>query len=505
MSATPIDLGRFEVWFLTGSQHLYGPEVLEQVAADAAEIAAALDAAASIPVRIVVKPVLTDAAGILAACQAAGADPRCVGVISWMHTFSPAKMWIAGLEALRRPLLHLHTQHHREIPWDGIDMAFMNLNQAAHGDREFGFIAARLRLERTVVVGHWGDADVQDRIGRWSRAACAKRDWETGRIARFGENMRSVAVTDGDKVEAVRALGFHTDGFGVGDLVERVEAASDADVDALIATYLDEYDVVPELRPGADRADALRDGARIELGLRAFLADQDATMFTTTFEDLHGLTQLPGLAVQRLMRDGYGFGAEGDWKTAAMVRAMSVMSSGLPGGVSFMEDYTYHLSPDGDLVLGAHMLEVSETIAASRPRLEIHPLSIGGKADPVRLVFDAHPGPAVLACLTDMGSRFRMVATAIDVIAPPRPLPRLPVARAVWRPRPDLRTNAAAWIHAGGSHHTSLGFDVDRDELTDLAAMAGIELVWIDEHTDLPTFVDRLRWNDVAYAAAGRH
>ena len=505
MASSPtIDLGRSEIWFVTGSQHLYGPAILEQVAADATEIAGALDAAASIPVRVVMKPVLTDAAGILALCHAANADPACVGIVTWMHTFSPAKMWIAGLEALRRPLLHLHTQFHQAIPWDRIDMDFMNLNQAAHGDREFGFIAARLRLARTVVAGHWSDPEVQDRIGRWTRAACAKADWETGRIARFGENMRSVAVTDGDKVEANRRLGFATDGFGVGDLVERVDSASQADTDALVATYLDEYEVDASLRPGGDRAEALRDGARIELGLRGFLADEGAIAFTTTFEDLHGLTQLPGLAVQRLMRDGYGFGAEGDWKTASMVRAMKVMTAGLPGGVSFMEDYTYHLDPSGDLVLGAHMLEVCESIAAGRPRLEIHPLSIGGKADPVRLVFDAHPGPAVLACIVDLGERFRMVATVVDVIAPPQPLPRLPVARAVWRPRPDLRTNATAWILAGGSHHTSLGYAIGRDELTDLAIMAGIELLWIDQDTRLDALADRLRWEDAAYGRVAR-
>jgi L-arabinose isomerase len=500
-----IDLARSEVWFLTGSQHLYGPEVLAQVEAHSATIAATLDAATSIPVRVVAKPVLTDAEGILRMCQEASADPSCVGVVAWMHTFSPAKMWIAGLDALQRPLLHLHTQFHDAIPWDRIDMDFMNLNQAAHGDREFGFIAARLRLGRTIVAGHWTAPDVQARIGDWSRAACAKRDWATGRIARFGENMRSVAVTDGDKVEAQRVLGYATDGYGVGDLVARVDAVAETLVDDLVATYLEEYDVDPVLRPGGERAEALRDGARIEAGLRDFLGDGGFTAFTTTFEDLHGLTQLPGLAVQRLMRDGYGFGAEGDWKTASMVRAMKVMSAGRSGGTSFMEDYTYHLDPAGDLVLGAHMLEVCESIAVRRPRLEIHPLSIGGKADPVRLVFDAHPGPAVLACVIDVGDRFRMLATAVDVIAPPQPLPRLPVARAVWRPGPDLRTNASAWIMAGGSHHTSLGFDVGRSHLADFATMSALEFVWIDSDTRLDDLADRLRWDDLAYGWAGRH
>jgi L-arabinose isomerase len=497
-----LNLSSNEVWFVTGSQHLYGPETLQRVAEHAAAIAAALVDAPAIPVRVVVKPVLTEPDGIRRLMGEANASPSCVGLIAWMHTFSPARMWIAGLDLLRKPLLHLHTQYNREIPWATIDMDFMNLNQAAHGDREFGFIAARLRLERKVVVGHWGDDEVQERIGAWSRAASAKHDWETGRIARFGENMREVAVTEGDKVEAQRRLGFSVNGYGVGDLVARVEAATDAEVDDLIEAYSDEYHVAPELRPGGERAASLRDGARIEAGLRAFLADGGFTAFTTTFEDLHGLRQLPGLAVQRLMRDGYGFGAEGDWKTAAMVRAMKVMSAGLEGGVSFMEDYTYHLAATGDLILGAHMLEVCESTAGDRPRLEIHPLSIGGRDDPVRLVFDAHPGPAVAASITDMGQRFRMVATVVDVVAAEQPLPRLPVARAVWRPRPDLRTAAAAWIHAGGSHHTSLGFAVTTEHLRDFAAMSGIEFLAIDETTELEAFRDRIRWNDLYYLLA---
>ncbi|MEO5966008.1 MAG: L-arabinose isomerase [Candidatus Limnocylindrales bacterium] len=497
-----LNLAGSEVWFVTGSQHLYGPETLATVAEHAAVIATALDDAPAIPVSVVAKPVLTGSDGILALVQAANADPACVGLITWMHTFSPAKMWIAGLEALHKPFLHLHTQFNREIPWSEIDMDFMNLNQAAHGDREFGFIAARLRLERKVVVGHWGDASVQDQIGTWSRAACAKADWQRGRIARFGDNMREVAVTEGDKVEAQRRLGFSINTWGVGDLVAVVDAQSDRDVDRLVAQYLDEYDVAPELRPGGDRAGSLRDGARIELGLRHFLVDGGFSAFTDTFEDLHGLKQLPGLAVQRLMADGYGFGGEGDWKTAAMVRAMKVMSAGLAGGVSFMEDYTYHLTGEDELILGAHMLEVCPSIAGARPRLEVHPLGIGGKEDPVRLVFDAHPGPAVAACITDMGQRFRMVATVVDVVLAEQPLPKLPVARAVWRPRPDLRTSAAAWIYAGGSHHTSLGFAVTAEHLRDFAAMSGVEILVIDEATTLDAFRDQLRWNDLYWLLA---
>ena len=497
-----LDLSGSTVWFVTGSQHLYGPDTLATVAEHATVIAAALDEAPAIPVRVVAKPVLTGSDGIRALVAEANADPACVGLIAWMHTFSPAKMWIAGLDLLAKPLLHLHTQYNREIPWSEIDMDFMNLNQAAHGDREFGFIAARMRLERAVVVGHPSDVAVQAEIGDWTRAACAKADWQRGRIARFGDNMRDVSVTEGDKVEAQRRLGFTVNTWGVGDLARVIDEATDAEVDTLVGRYLDEYDVVPELGPGGERAGSLRDGARIEIGLRRFLEAGGFTAFTDTFEDLHGLTQLPGLAVQRLMADGYGFGAEGDWKTAAMVRAMKVMSAGLPGGVSFMEDYTYHLTGDNDLILGAHMLEVCPSIAEGRPRLEIHPLSIGGKADPVRLVFGAHPGPAITAAIMDMGQRFRMIASVVDVVRAEQPLPRLPVARAVWRPRPDLRTNAAAWIHAGGSHHTSLAYAVTPAQLRSFAAMSGVELLVIDEHTTLDGFRDQLRWNDLYWLLA---
>jgi L-arabinose isomerase len=499
-----LDLRVNEVWFVTGSQHLYGPEALATVAQHAKRIAAALDDSASIPVKVVVKPVLTGPDDIRRLCLEANADNACIGLVTWMHTFSPAKMWILGLEALQKPFLHLHTQFNEGIPWSTIDMDFMNLNQAAHGDREFGFIAARLRLERPVVVGHWSDPEVQGRIGVWTRAASARNDWVGGRIARFGDNMREVAVTEGDKVEAERRLGFSVNTFGVGALAERIADVPDVAVDQLLEAYHDAYDVVVELRPGGDRADSLRYAARQEVALRAFLEEGPYIGFTDTFEDLHGLEQLPGLAVQRLLADGYGFGAEGDWKTAAMVRAMKVMSAGQPGGVSFMEDYTYHFDPEGDLILGAHMLEVCPSIAAGRPRLEIHSLSIGGKGDPVRLVFDAHPGAAVAACITDMGDRFRMVASVVDVVAPPRPLPRLPVARAVWRPRPDLRTNATAWIQAGGSHHTSLGYDVTKDHLADLAAMCRTELLVIDDGTRIDAFLDRMRWNDLHHHLGSR-
>lgn len=496
-----IDLKQNEVWFVTGSQHLYGPKTLEQVAANSREIAAGLAASVHMPVKVVFKPVVTTPDAIKELCLEANSAANCVGLIAWMHTFSPAKMWIAGLTLLRKPLAHLHTQYNREIPWAEIDMDFMNLNQAAHGDREFGFIGSRLRIERQVVVGHWQDAETQSQLSIWARAASAWADWQGMKVARFGDNMRDVAVTEGDKVEAQIQFGYDVYGYGVGDLVQHVNAASDADVDALVKTYMDEYDVVAELKPGGEKHESLRDGARIELGLRSFLTAGNFKAFTDTFEDLHGLKQLPGLAVQRLMRDGYGFGAEGDWKTSALVRAMKVMNHGLPGGVSFMEDYTYHFGPTGAKVLGAHMLEICESIAVpnGKPKLEIHPLGIGGKADPVRLVFDAATGPAVNASIVHMGGRFRMIVNAVDVVPTDAPLPKLPVARALWVPRPSLKVGAEAWIRAGGAHHTSFSYSVNAQHLQDFAGMAGIEFLLIDENTRMAEFKDKLRWNDLYY------
>lgn len=494
-----IDLRQSEVWFVTGSQHLYGPATLETVAGHSRKIAAALDASAHVPVRVIFRPVLTTPDAIRELCLEANSTRNCVGLVTWMHTFSPAKMWIAGLSLLRKPFLHLHTQYGREIPWSTIDMDFMNLNQSAHGDREFGFIGSRMRINRKVVVGHWHDDETQKEIGAWIRAACAWADAQGARIARLGDNMRDVAVTEGDKVEAQLRLGYDVYGHGVGDLAKLVDEASDSDVDKLIQSYMDEYEVDPELKPGGAKNSSLRDSARIEIGLRNFLTEGNFKAFTTTFEDLHGLTQLPGLAVQRLMRDGYGFGAEGDWKTAALVRSMKVMNAGLQGGVSFMEDYTYHFNATGDKVLGAHMLEICESIAAGKPRLEIHPLSIGGKADPVRLVFDSQTGTGICASIMDMGQRFRLVANVVDVIPVDEPLPNLPVARALWLPRPNLKVAAAAWIFAGGAHHTGFSYSITPGHLRDFAEMAGIEFLVIDEDTHLYEFRDKLRWNDLYY------
>jgi len=494
-----IDLSQYEIWFLTGSQHLYGPEAIEQVAAHSREIAAALNDSSTIPVHVVFKPVLTTPDAIHTICMEANAAAQCVGIVAWMHTFSPAQNWITGLRALQKPLAHLHTQYNRDIPWADIDMDFMNLNQAAHGDREFGFMASRLRLNRKVIVGHWADDAVQNVLGAWVRVACAWADMQGARLARFGDNMRSVAVTEGDKVAAQMQLGYQVYGYGVGDLVECVNAVSDSDLAALVDEYEAAYVIVDDLRKDGERHSSVQEAARIELGIRAFLEDGSFKAFTTTFEDLHGLVQLPGIAAQRLMADGYGFGAEGDWKTAALLRAMKVMSAGLDGGTSFMEDYTYHFDPAGMRVLGAHMLEICPSIAAGKPRLEVHPLGIGGKADPARLVFDTPPGAAINASLVDMGERFRLIVNTVDVIEPDQPMPNLPVARALWIPQPDLLVGAAAWIYAGGAHHTGFSMALTAEYMADFAEMMGIECLRIDANTNLHGFKNEIRWNDLYY------
>ncbi len=488
-----------EAWFLTGSQHLYGPETLDQVDEDSRQIVEGLNRAAGLPVRIVFKPVLTTPDEISRAVREAGGDPACVGIITWMHTFSPAKMWIDGLRGLRKPLCHLHTQFHRDIPWSTIDMDHMNLHQSAHGDREFGYLCARLRQRRKVVVGHWQSPSVHERLATWLRAASAWHEAATMKVARIGDNMREVAVTEGDKVEAQIRLGYSVNGYGVDEVVRRVDAVEDRAVDRLVQEYDDRYDLARELRRDGDRRESLREAARIEIGLRAFLEEGGFHAFTDTFENLGGLRQLPGIAVQRLMADGYGFGAEGDWKHAALVRSMKVMARGLDGGTSFMEDYTYHLEPGAEAVLGAHMLEICPSIAAGRPSCEIHPLGIGGREDPVRLVFDTATGPAVNASIVDLGDRFRMVVNVVDVVETPEPLPRLPVARALWTPRPDFRTGAAGWIHCGGAHHTGFSLALTTEHLEDYAEIAGIEFLLIDESTDLRQLRKEIRWNDAAW------
>lgn len=494
-----INLKTFEAWFITGSQFLYGEETLKQVAAHSEQIAGTLNASSAIPVRIVFKPVLKTPEEIYQLCQEANTTKNCVGIIAWMHTFSPAKMWIGGLKVLQKPMLHLHTQFNRDIPWGNIDMDFMNLNQSAHGDREFGFIMTRMRLSRKVVVGHWQDPKVHERLDAWLRAACGWYDWQNGKFCRFGDNMRQVAVTEGDKVEAELKFGFAVNGYGISDLVKMIDATSDQEVLELTELYEDTYTVAKPLRRGGEQSYALRDAAKIEIGLKRFLEQGGFKGFTDTFEDLHGMVQLPGIAVQRLMNAGYGFGGEGDWKTAALVRAMKVMGSGLKGGNSFMEDYTYHFDPSNPMVLGAHMLEICESIADGKPSCEIHPLGIGGKSDPVRLVFNSAPGKALNASMIDMGNRFRLLVNDVEAVAPEHELPKLPVARVLWKPLPDMYTGCAAWIYAGGAHHTCYSQNLTAEHLQDFADMADVEFVHIGSDTRIADLRNMLRWNEVYY------
>ncbi len=494
-----IDLKKLEVWFVTGSQHLYGEETLKKVAEHAQQITKELNGSSAIPVQVVFKPVLKSTEEIYHLCQEANATVHCIGIVAWMHTFSPAKMWIGGLKILNKPLLHLHTQFNRDIPWKDIDMDFMNLNQSAHGDREFGFIMSRMRLNRKVVVGHWQDIKVQERINVWMRAAAGWHDWQGAKFCRFGDNMRQVAVTEGDKVEAEIKFGYAVNGYGIGELVNIINQVADDDIDKLVAEYEASYTLAPSLSKRGAQSYALRDAAKIEIGLRTFLKQGNFKGFTDTFEDLHGLVQLPGIAVQRLMAEGYGFGAEGDWKTAALVRAMKVMGSGLKGGNSFMEDYTYHFDPANPIVLGSHMLEICKSIADGKPSCEIHPLGIGGKADPVRLVFNSAAGSALNASVIDMGNRFRLLVNEVEAVSPEHDLPKLPVARVLWKPSPDMYTGCAAWILAGGAHHTCYSQNLTTAHLQDFAEMANIECTVIDKHTTIHQFKNELRWNEMYY------
>lgn len=497
-----ISFDHYEIWFVTGSQQLYGPETLKQVADNAKRIVSEFNEDRRIPIKVVWTPTVKTAAEIDTVCREANNSHACIGLICWMHTFSPAKMWIQGLAHLSKPFLHLHTQFNREIPWADIDMDFMNLNQSAHGDREFGFMATRMRLNRKVITGHWQDERTIADIAAWMRVAAAWDDSQSLRVARFGDNMRDVAVTEGDKVASQMQLGYSVHGFGIGDLAALVEQVAESDIDALVGEYMERYTVSPELQQTRMFSE-LREAARIEVGLKQFLAQGDFKAFTTNFEELHGIAQMPGLACQRLMVAGYGFGAEGDWKTAALVRAMKMMGWGLPGGTSFMEDYTYHLPQNGPgCVLGAHMLEVCPSIAGNRPSLEIHPLSIGGKADPARLVFDTKTGPAINVTLVDLGNRFRMIVNPVDVIEAETALPKLPVARAFWKPQPDLQTSATAWIYAGGAHHTGFSQTVSVEQMQDFAEIAGIECLVIDSATHIEQFKKELRYNHVYYSLA---
>jgi L-arabinose isomerase len=492
-------LETLEVWFVTGSQDLYGEKTLQQVAVNAKAIADSLHAEQQIPVSVIWKPTVKSPEEILAIFQEANTAKNCIGIVAWMHTFSPAKMWIGGLKILQKPLLHFHTQFNRDIPWDSIDMDFMNLNQSAHGDREFGFIMSRMRLNRKVVVGHWQDHETIAKIATWTRAAAGWNDWQGAKFVRFGDNMRQVAVTDGDKVEAEIKFGYSVNTYGIGDLVQVINQVTEAEIDVLVATYESSYNLMPSLQKGGLQHASLREAAKIEIGMKAFLVAGNFKGFTDTFEDLHGMAQLPGIASQRLMADGYGFGGEGDWKTAALVRAMKVMGTGLQGGNSFMEDYTYHFNPSDSMVLGAHMLEICETIASDKPNCEIHPLGIGGKADPVRLVFNSAPGPALNASIVSMGNRFRLLVNEVLAVEPKHELPNLPVARVLWKPYPNMHTGCAAWIYAGGAHHTCYSQNLTSEHLEDFASMAGIEYSLIGKETTLHQFKNELKWSDVYY------
>lgn len=494
-----IDISQNEIWFVTGSQHLYGDETLLQVAENSKEMVVGFNDSSHLPIKIVWKPTVKTPDEITSVCHEANVEKKCIGMITWMHTFSPAKMWIKGLTILNKPLCHLHTQFNAEIPWQTINMDFMNLNQSAHGDREFGFMMSRMRKKRKVVVGHWRDERVQKKIGVWSRVALGWNELQHLKVARIGDNMREVAVTEGDKVAAQMRFGFAVNGFDSSDIVKHINKISDTDVDILLGVYEESYHLTSSLKKGGNQRDSLVEAAKIELGLRAFLEEGDYHAFTDTFENLGELKQLPGIAVQRLMADGYGFGAEGDWKTAAMVRALKVMNIGLEGGVSFMEDYTYHFTPQKSYVLGSHMLEICPSIAHGTPSCEVHPLGIGGKADPARLVFDATSGDAINVSLVDMGNRFRLIVNEVEAIKPMADMPNLPVARVLWDAKPSLEVAATAWILAGGAHHTVYSQDINTEYMEDFADIAGIELLVIDEKTTVRDFKDRINANEAYY------
>ncbi|MDC6387051.1 L-arabinose isomerase [Maribacter sp. PR1] len=488
-----------EIWFVTGSQHLYGPETLNQVAENSQEVVKGLNASKHIPIKIVYKPTVKTPQEITDVCLEASSNKNCIGIITWMHTFSPAKMWIKGLSVLNKPLCHLHTQFNAQVPWESIDMDFMNLNQSAHGDREFGHMMTRMRKNRKIVVGHWQTDRVQQKLGNWTRVALGWDEFQNLKVARLGDNMREVAVTDGDKVEAQFRFGFSVNGYDSSDVVAHMEKSSQEDIDALVQVYEDSYELSDKLKVGGEQRQSLVDAAKIELGLRSFLEEGNFTAFTDTFENLGELKQLPGIATQRLMADGYGFGAEGDWKTSALLRALKVMASGMEGGTSFMEDYTYHFTPEKSYVMGSHMLEICPTISEGKPSCEVHPLGIGGKEDPVRLVFNAPAGPAINVSLVDLGNRFRLIVNEVEAVKPMGELPNLPVARVLWDAKPNLEVAATGWILAGGAHHTVYTQALTTEFMEDFAEMAGIELVVIDKDTSIRNLKDQLNANETYF------
>lgn len=486
----------YEVWFLTGSQHLYGPETLKQVAANSEVIVKGLNEASEIPVRIVYKPLVTTPEEILQICKEASYSTKCAGVITWMHTFSPSKMWIKGISVLQKPILHFHTQFNRDIPFADIDMDFMNMNQSAHGDREFAHILSKMKIPRKTVVGHWQSISVRKKIGEWSRLAIGKLSLQTTKIARFGDNMREVAVTDGDKVAAEMKFGFSVNYYSVADIVKVIADQSDTAIKQLVEEYEHEYNLDPKLRKDGTYRSSIYDAAKIELGLSAFLDSGGFGGYTNTFEDLAGMKQLPGIASQRMMQKGYGFGAEGDWKTSAFLRALKLMTKGLQGGNSFMEDYTYHFEPGNEMVLGSHMLEICPSVTSEKPSCEIHPLGIGGKEDPVRLVFNVDEGPALNISLVDLGHRFRLIVNKVEGLNVNQPFPKLPTARAIWRPYPDMETGLEAWLIAGGAHHTVYSQNLSVTMMEDFGEMLDVETIVIDESTNIKDLKNQLRTNE---------
>lgn len=468
---------KHQFWFITGSQFLYGEETLRQVAKNSQAIVDALNASGILPYPLVLKDTMKTSEEITNIMREANYAADCAGVITWMHTFSPSKLWINGLSLLQKPYLHLHTQFNRAIPNEEIDMDYMNLHQSAHGDREHGFIAARLRIPRKIVVGYYEDAAVQKEIADWMRAAIGVAVSKNLRIMRFGDNMRDVAVTEGDKVEAQIKLGWEVNTWPVGQLVEYMEAVTSAEVDALMASYEAQYEIA------TDDIETIRYQAKEEIAMRKLLKEEGCCAFSNTFQNLYGMRQLPGLATQHLMAEGYGYGGEGDWKVAGMTYILKEMSKGMSGGTSFMEDYTYDLTPGNELSLGAHMLEVCPSIAAGKPKIEVHALGIGDREPPARLVFEGKEGPAIVASLVDMGGRLRLIVQDIVCVKPPLSMPNLPVARVMWKPEPDLKTGAKAWILAGGAHHAVLSYDVSVDMMRDFARMMDIEFVHINKDT----------------------
>lgn len=491
----------YKFWFATGSQDLYGDECLANVAEHSRIIVAKLNESGLLPFELVWKPTLIDNTSIRRLFNEANGDEECAGVITWMHTFSPAKSWILGLQEYRKPLMHLHTQFNQEIPYDSIDMDFMNENQSAHGDREYGHIVSRMGIERKVVVGHWSDANVQKRIADWMRTAIGIMESSHIRVVRVADNMRNVAVTEGDKVEAQIKFGWEIDAYPVNEIADYVKDVSAGDIEALVEEYYSKYEILPEGRDEKEFRKHVAVQAGIEIGFERFLQEKNYQAIVTHFGDLGALQQLPGLAIQRLMEKGYGFGGEGDWKTAAMVRLMKIMTSGMKDakGTSFMEDYTYNLVPGKEGILQAHMLEVCPTVSEGPIGIKVCPLSMGDREDPARLVFTSKTGPAVATSLIDLGNRFRLIINEVDCKKVEKPMPKLPVATAFWTPRPNLATGAESWILAGGAHHTAFSYDLTAEQMGDWAAAMGIEAVYIDSDTTIRNLKNELRWNSVVF------